>query len=167
MQVHYFPKDNSALNRVSVASAGSKTWLSLSKNLPPYSVNNCIYNRTTVCAASELKPPSACSCSHSHSGKCQSGTQHKALVCPSSFLMQSFLGSHYISAFAVMRWDLNKVWNQSSLILHKVPDQTEGQIWKTVANTKEQTFHRCIFLEQQHSSHRINSRFQGSWARYL
>lgn len=163
MQVHY--KDNSALNRVSVASAASKTWLSLSKNLPPYSVNNCIYNWTTVSAASELKPPSLCS--HSHSGNCQSVTQHKALVSPSSCLMQSFLGSHYISALAVMQWDLSKVWNQSSLILRKVPDQTEGPIWKTVANTKEQTFHRCIFLEEQHSSDRINSKFQGSWARYL
>lgn len=49
-----------------------------------------------------------------------------------------------------MQWELCKVWSQSSLILPKALDQTEGLIaWKSVANTKDQTFHLCIFFWQR------------------
>lgn len=73
------------------------------------------------------------------------GTQHKAL---SLCQMQSFREGLYFSVLAVMQWDLSEVWSQSSLILPKASDQTGGLIWKPVANTKDQTFHLCIFLEQ-------------------
>lgn len=52
-----------------------------------------------------------------------------------------------------MQQDLSQVWNQSSLILHKAADQTEGLICETVANTEGQIF--CILLTQQHSADNI------------
>lgn len=76
-----------------------------------------------------------------------STTQGTCSLCPK----QSFLEGFYFSVLAIMQRGLSKVWSQSSLILPKASDQTEGLMWKPVANTKDQTFHLCIFLEQRHS----------------
>lgn len=52
--------------------------------------------------------------------------------------------------------ELCKVWSQSSLIRPKSGTRQELIAWRPVANTKDQTFHLCIFLEKRYGQWRFD-----------